>query len=1143
MVGALTLDRAPIINIHGGSGGKGGERGGAGGTGEGPRVHIYNNVHGHSCINALRCAKDAGPFASKACLPDTRISLLSRIRRWALHPTSARTLLLHGAAGKGKSAIANTIAGQLQSDGLAVVPFFAFNRSVPDRSSSQLIPTWAKRLAQAHPRYLAYLTTLYSDPRGLGPQQLESSDIKEQGEGLLIRGLSSGIDDGRLLIFTIDALDECPEGEATQLLQVLGELLSDPNLPPFVRFLFTYRSDLKILRTFEGLPTLEIPIDDEEGTAEDIRKFVHAQLNGHLEFKDMVDDVAKAAQTLFECAAALCRELTTRRPTSTSKRRQFLQRLQKGPVMSLYDTYDAILAMYFDEEEDPETVRLFRRLMGWIFLVRTPQSRRVFRAFAVALVPEEEQDLILILDSLGSLLSGTASEDDPISPLHTSLRDFLLDTTKSGAFSVDLGLDSQEELSLACLKIMNRELRFNICGLSTLFALNSEVKELPQKVSKCISPGLRYACSATTHHMRGTLPSTSGVITSPYTPPDVVVDEFRFFLQHQFLFWLEAHSYMQTPRDGPGTMLPMFLEWTLGLNDEGLKETVLDYSKFEKRFREGYMSSAPQIYISGLTFAPQKSIVSRCYRPRFRNLIQAAGALDRVWPPSETLVIQGHSSAVLSVVFSPDGTRIASGSGDSTVRVWDTATGQQVGEPLAGHTGSVLSVAFSPDGTRIASGSDDRTVRVWDTATGQQVGEPLAGHTGRVQSVAFSPDGTRIASGSDDSTVRVWDTATGQQVGEPLAGHTGSVLAQLLNLVHDMRMLDCWAIHFNTTDIFGYFEKRARLNTLQLEVDAKKTKAKPKKPKVGAETTKKKSQKKKDTPKSPFFGDQVSFDDGTFMHDAMISREVAAAAAQGAVGRVWEGLKVMVFTFGGSSHSKYMNYLLEMIVDLELESNAFLRDANLMSMVLNPDGSEGGCKPCDIFQEFLNRCIDPVVQRKDADYGADHVRNTWSRNIKDIYDLKNDFRAGLGLSKRSGRHKKPHERPEVRTLLHEYQMLELHKRRPGRTLEDGRKVDNFEAGIQVLAGGALRKWAKRTTNSRIRQVLHGTSSSDSEDCESSDHESDWEDESDDEHVPMTPGSMYCKEGEVIINTVDDDDEDILAWPWGSTEGNESEGEE
>ncbi|KAJ7737980.1 hypothetical protein B0H16DRAFT_1325652 [Mycena metata] len=407
--------------------------------------------------------------------------------------------------------------------------------------------------------------------------------------------------------------------------------------------------------------------------------------------------------------------------------------------------------------------------------------------------------------------------------------------------------------------------------------------------------------------------------------------------------------------------------------------------------------------------------------------------------------------------------------------------------------------------------------------------------------------------------------------------------AQLLNLVHDMRMLDCWALHFNTTDIFGYFEDRAKRGVLppfeeidavskklfetyvsprtrhQVRVDARdeatldipraplgapwqqpttaSTPAQnPKKKaakilKVGsakATTTKKKAAA--EVPKPPFLGDQVAFDNGTFMYDAMLSREVAAAVSQGAVGRVWEAVKAMVFTFAGSAHSKYTGYLLEMIVDLEMESNPFLRDATLMSTVINPDGKEGGSKACDIFQEFLNRCIDPVVQRKDADYGAHHVRNVWSRNIKDIYDLKKDFRSSLGLEKRSSRHKKPHERPEVKTLLREYQAVELNKRRPGRTFDDGRDVDNFQAGIQALEGGVLRKWAKRTTNTRIRHLLRSSPASDSNSqiLEDSEHESDWEDDSDDEEpVLMTPGDMYYRDGELIIDMGEEDDTDII----------------
>jgi WD40 repeat protein len=68
----------------------------------------------------------------------------------------------------------------------------------------------------------------------------------------------------------------------------------------------------------------------------------------------------------------------------------------------------------------------------------------------------------------------------------------------------------------------------------------------------------------------------------------------------------------------------------------------------------------------------------------------------------------------------------------------------------------VLSVAFSPDGTRIVSGGFDNVVRVWDVATAQPIGAPLRGHTDTVRSVAFSPDGTRIVSASDDKTLRLW---------------------------------------------------------------------------------------------------------------------------------------------------------------------------------------------------------------------------------------------------------------------------------------------------------------------------------------------------------------------------------------------------
>ena len=115
--------------------------------------------------------------------------------------------------------------------------------------------------------------------------------------------------------------------------------------------------------------------------------------------------------------------------------------------------------------------------------------------------------------------------------------------------------------------------------------------------------------------------------------------------------------------------------------NEDLGDILLDYIKFEKRFRDGYRLSASQIYYSGLAFAPPESVVSKLYQPRFHIPITTSGDIDKLWPPLEPLVINGRSR-LNSVAFSPNGKQIVSGSEDRTIRVWNVATGEQSGEAL-----------------------------------------------------------------------------------------------------------------------------------------------------------------------------------------------------------------------------------------------------------------------------------------------------------------------------------------------------------------------------------------------------------------------------------------------------------------------------
>jgi WD40 repeat protein len=138
----------------------------------------------------------------------------------------------------------------------------------------------------------------------------------------------------------------------------------------------------------------------------------------------------------------------------------------------------------------------------------------------------------------------------------------------------------------------------------------------------------------------------------------------------------------------------------------------------------------------------------------------------------ELLLQIGHSAQVFSVAFSPDGKKLASGSMDNTVILWDLATGKPE-KILKGHTGWVLSVAFSPDGRKLASGSRDNTVILWDINSGRAE-KILKGHTSIVFSVAFSPDGKKLASGSWDETVILWDIDSGK-VEKILKDHKGNV--------------------------------------------------------------------------------------------------------------------------------------------------------------------------------------------------------------------------------------------------------------------------------------------------------------------------------------------------------------------------------
>jgi WD40 repeat protein len=150
----------------------------------------------------------------------------------------------------------------------------------------------------------------------------------------------------------------------------------------------------------------------------------------------------------------------------------------------------------------------------------------------------------------------------------------------------------------------------------------------------------------------------------------------------------------------------------------------------------------------------------------------AAGGYDKkilFWDVASSKLKRSFedSSEVLCIAFSPDGTKLAAGNTGFNITLWDVAKRKVAKakesplkplKTLTGHDNSVSGVAFSPDGATLVSASPDKTLRRWDVATGEQIGQPMTGSNEQVYAVALTKDGETLASGGDGGVIVLWNT-------------------------------------------------------------------------------------------------------------------------------------------------------------------------------------------------------------------------------------------------------------------------------------------------------------------------------------------------------------------------------------------------
>lgn len=241
--------------------------------------------------------------------------------------------------------------------------------------------------------------------------------------------------------------------------------------------------------------------------------------------------------------------------------------------------------------------------------------------------------------------------------------------------------------------------------------------------------------------------------------------------------------------DGDGNQVCDVIE--VPLADASEKNLSLLLNTLLAREREDYLPYRFRIHI------PDSDIIVDQYPTDLLQLLKSHGianpfetTVTLTAEPQSVFKVQvvtrmshkatGHGQPILAARFSPaTNTRLATGSGDNTARIWNTETGTPK-HTLAGHTGWVLCVEWSPDGERLATGSMDKSVRLWDPSSGKATGSPLTGHSKWITNIAWEPyhlwrDGTpRLASASKDATVRIWVANTGR-CEHVLSGHKSSV--------------------------------------------------------------------------------------------------------------------------------------------------------------------------------------------------------------------------------------------------------------------------------------------------------------------------------------------------------------------------------
>ncbi|KAL2887316.1 Vegetative incompatibility protein HET-E-1 [Ceratocystis lukuohia] len=672
-------------------------------------VQDQTNQHGKNNEDEKnkQCLSDlyvTDPQDDKEIIEAKKGGLLKSSYQWILehkdfqrfrNEKDARILWIKGDPGKGKTMLLCGMIDALALDQSTPLSYFFCQATGGDKlnSATSVLRGLIYYLARRNLQLVKYVREKHDY---MGTKLFDNNSAWHQMRKIASEMLKDPSLENAILI--VDALDECSVGRQ--------------DLLDFI----TETSSVKWIVSSRGWQDIEQHLGDAEQKVK-----IHLEMNQ--------DSVSQAVKHYIQSKVD---EIERKKGFGQEAKKAISEHLKKNSGGTFLWKFPAGLSPLYrrmlEDINQSEDKELYNDILAKALVVYRPITLKELRVLIVDLEALEDEEIKEVINSCGSLL---ATHNDVVSFVHQSAKDYLL--SEALGEIVPFGIEDQHQRILVrSLDVLCKTLERDIYHLQAPGRLISEISAPnPDPLA-----AFQYACIFWIDHLHD---SPASVVTSEN-------DRILALFKGKYLQWLEALGLLRSVYTGVRAIGK--LESCLENASTHLQDIVRDARRF-LLFNSRVIEIAPlQVYDSALIFSPTNSLIKKIFSHEEPDWIKTKPRVEANWDAC-LQTLEGHGDSVQSVVFSTDGQRLASGSDDKTVKIWDATSGACL-QTLEGHDDWVASVVFSTDGQRLASGSRDETVKIWDATSGACL-QTLEDYGSKVTPAVFANNGQQIQSGPSSS--------------------------------------------------------------------------------------------------------------------------------------------------------------------------------------------------------------------------------------------------------------------------------------------------------------------------------------------------------------------------------------------------------